>query len=235
MIKGVTFTNEQMTISAELCKRSMEKNGVDECEIFTHDDIRDTEFYAFNKGILDNPKGAGFWLWKPYIIYTCMLEMQDDEILIYSDAGVEFVAPVSEIINRMDEDFFFFTNTHPQFHWCKREVMISMNMPLNIPTGQAQASVIFIKVNQITKDFIKRWLLWCQMPGLIDDTILLNEQAKEFQDHRHDQSILTNLILKSRYKTHWWPTAYAEHIRVPGDSYPMLFNHHRKRNDEWTK
>lgn len=233
MIVGITYTDDNMTISANKCAASMEKNGCNYAEVWKLSDISD-DFRNANKEIFYNERGAGcYWLFKPYIIYKSMLALNDGDMLIYSDAGVEFITPVNEIISRMDEDFFFFTNTHPQFHWTKLEVMIEMGMANpTICGGQAQASVIFIRVNQKTKDFIKQWLLWCQMPDLINDVKIL-PQLKEFQDHRHDQSILTNLIYKHGYKMHWWPTAYAEHIRVEGDDYPVMFNHHRRRNNEW--
>ncbi len=227
MIQGITYTDSNMQMSADLCVQSMGKNGVDITSIYRDDSI-DRVFKTQNWQILSADRGHGFWLWKPYVINRHIDGMADGEILIYSDAGVEFITPVREIIDRMDEDLFFFTNTHPQFHWCKRETMEAMNAGRN-QKGQAQASVIFIKVNQKTRDFIKDWLLWCQMPGLIDDSKWL-EQHREFQDHRHDQAILTNLIYKYGYKMHWWPTAYAEHIRVEGDTYPVMFNHHRKRD-----
>jgi hypothetical protein len=101
---------------------------------------------------------------------------------------------------------------------------------------QVQASVIFFKVNESTKNFVKEWLLWCQMPGFIDDSPSKLPNYPTFAEHRHDQAILTCLQIKHGYKLHFWPTNYSEHIRhtaLPGDDYPTLFNHHRKRNDQW--
>jgi hypothetical protein len=234
MIYGVTYSDDQMTISRDKCIMSMKKNGVDEVE---GNIALDYHFCSVNSSIIDHPRGAGYWLWKPYVISKMMERCCDGDILIYADAGVEFVNHVSHIIDRMDENIFLFTNTHPNHHWTKRETLDAM-MPgwentyhINTPWPQVQASVIFFKVCQETRNFVKRWLLWCQMPGLIDDS--KGAQKPYFQDHRHDQSILTILATQAGYKLHWWPTAYAEHIRVSGDDYPVMFNHHRKRNNEY--
>lgn len=233
----VTYASPNMTRSRDLCVDSALKHGC------THawpqsDDTMSFEFRDFNKEILNQPRGAGYWLWKPYFIYKAMQLMVNGEILVYADAGVEFINNVSHIIDRMDENVFLFTNTHPNHHWTKQETLDEMwpdwfrfYPDKDSRWPQVQASVIFFRVCKETRDFVKRWLLWCQMPGMIDDE--KRQQHPYFQDHRHDQSILSVLATQVDYKLHWWPTAYSEHIRVAGDTYPVMFRHHRKRNNEW--
>jgi len=232
----VTYSDENMTIAMEKCKVSGLKNGVDQTHSYSPGSVS-REFRTNNKEVLDSARGSGYWLWKPYVINDIMKHCNDGDILIYSDAGVEFIAPVQEIINRMDEDIFFFTNGFPQIEWCKGDIMRAINGWHQYESfrdkKQVQASVIFFKVNQKTRDFVKEWLLWCQMPGFIDDSPSKVENCKTFAEARHDQSILCALQIKYGYKVHWWPTQYSEHIRIPGDNYPVIFNHHRKRNNEW--
>lgn len=234
----VTYSDDAMMLSKQLCADSALKHGCTHAWMQSPDTIS-YEFKDFNKDIWQpGNRGADcFWLFKPYVIYKAMQLMADNETLIYADAGVEFINHVSYITTRMDENIFLFTNTHPNHHWTKREVLAAMmpdwdeNYTVDTPWPQVQASVIFFRICKETRDFVKRWLLWCQMPGMIDDE--KDDQYKFFQDHRHDQSILTILATQQQYKLHWWPTQYSEHIRVPGDTYPVMFNHHRKRNNEW--
>jgi len=239
MIRLVCYADEKMTLAQEKCISSSLKYGVDEVSQWTRDRLVSTQFYYHNKNILDADRGAGYWLWKPFIVYEELLRASEGDTVIYSDAGIEFIAPVSEIISRMDEDIFFFTNGHPQKEWCKGDVMKWVNgwsVYDNFNQTQVQASVIFFKINQKTRDFVKEWLLWCQMPGFIDDSPSKHENCKTFAEHRHDQAILTCLQIKYGYKLHFWPTSYSEHIRHTAqaeDNYPSLFNHHRKRNHEW--
>lgn len=261
MIRLVTYADNKMLRALDLCARSAEKNGVDMSFTYQRYMVCGEpgmagiykEFYEFNKEVLDQERGGGYWLWKPYVIYLQMLNAKDGDILIYSDAGVEFVNNVNEIISRMDEDIFFFTNGFPHVEWCKGDVFYSIVKPPVVEVRkyddcidiiskyqhpetdpkQVQASVIFFKVNQKTRDFVKEWLLYCQMPGFIDDSPSKLPNYPTFAEHRHDQAILTCLQIKYGYKLHWWPTQYSEHIRIPGDNYPVIFNHHRKRDNEW--
>jgi len=239
MIIGVTFSDPRMTRSAELCSRSMLANGVDKVWQQNPNTISD-DFVRMNRHILNHERGAGFWLWKPYFIDKAINEpsIADGDIIVYADAGVEFVANVSHIIDRMDEDVFLFTNGFSHAEWCKGDVWRSI-LPVIMPFDiykQVQASVLFIRVTPRTRKFIREWLLWCQMPGLIDDSPSQSPNYLTFAEHRHDQAILTCLQIKYGYKLHFWPTNYSEHIRhtaQPEDNYPTLFNHHRKRNNEW--
>jgi hypothetical protein len=38
-----------------------------------------------------NNKGGGFWLWKPYIIDKVLNEIEEGDIIVYSDAGNELL------------------------------------------------------------------------------------------------------------------------------------------------
>lgn len=254
-VRVITYSDYKMTKAANLCVLSGLKNGCDEMAVFSQSDLPDY-FIGLNLDTLNAVRGCGYWLWKPAIIELSMRELKDNDILIYSDAGVELIAPVSNIINRMDQDIFFFTNGFPQVEWCKADVLntiLGWGMSFHktdcgvlstvdwaaIPYDkqkQVQASVIFFKVNQNTRSFVKEWLLYCQMPGFIDDSPSKLPNYPTFAEHRHDQAILTCLQIKYGYKLHFWPTNYSEHIRhtaQPEDTYPTMFLHHRKRNSEW--
>jgi hypothetical protein len=249
MIYGITYCDETMTKAAELCQKSMERNGVDLCAMATETYIY-PYFKLLNQDIFRNKRGCGYWLWKPYLIWEQLNRIGDGEILIYSDAGVEFIGNVNHIISRMDQDVFLFGNNWNHADWCKFDVMKAINFSHIIGGAnglvsygdlkQAQASVIFIRKSPESVRFVKEWLLWCQMPGFIDDSPSIAPNTPTFQEHRHDQAILTCLQIKHGYRLHWWPASYSDgafvYDKLPqyaGDDYPVLFNHHRKRNNEY--
>jgi hypothetical protein len=224
-----------MTISQTRCTNSAYKNGVDVVWPQNPDTVSH-EFKTINREIFKHERGAGYWLWKPYHIYKAMLLMNEGDILIYCDSGVEIITPVQEIISRMDEDIFFFCNGHQHVHWCKGDVLIKMGCNMLAYHQQVQASTIFFKVNEKTINFVKEWLMYCQMPGFIDDSPSKLPNHPEFAEHRHDQAILTCLQIKYGYKLHWWADKLwymGMRDRWPQDTHPPMFLHHRKRNDEW--
>lgn len=232
----ITFTDENMTKAADMCRISALQNNVDTAAIYRPNDI-DKKFYAKNKSILDAERGPGFWLWKPYFIDKTLRKMNEGDHLIYSDAGVEIINNVNWIIDRMDQDVWLFGNMYQHEHWCKRDVIEAIH-----PTGQfgkqAQASVIVVRNTEAARSFVAEWLKWCQEPGLIDDSPSKTPNHPEFKDHRHDQAILTTLAYRDGIRLHWWPAQYncgAFVYEKTGynDQYPVLFHHHRRRNSEW--
>lgn len=238
MIRFVSYSAPNMTTSLWLACESAKKMGA-ETVWPNNDDCITPEFRENNREILAATRGHGYWLWKPYFINHAMNRCQDGDILIYGDAGCEFIAPFQHIIDVMDQDLFLFCNGHRHVEWCKMDVMNKI-----LPDGgwvtstdmnqmQAQASVIFIRVNQYTRNFIKEWLLWCQMPGMIDDSPSKIPNVPTFAEHRYDQAILTCLAIREEIKLHWWADALwyeSQRYRWPDDHYPSMFRHHRKRN-----
>lgn len=75
--------------------------GFDTCKTFIMDDL-DPEFRRNHSEILTQKRGAGYWLWKPYVIYRSLLSMREGDILMYADAGSHFIADASPLIG-----FFF--------------------------------------------------------------------------------------------------------------------------------
>jgi hypothetical protein len=236
-----------MTESAKVCIQSAMQNGVDEAKYWHESDIYNSfrSFCNWNIEIISSKRGCGYWLWKPAIIYDTIRIMHDEDILIYSDAGVKWINNVNEIISRMNQDIFLFSNGHEHVHWCKMDVIKAINgLTKNdfhnasgdyscLTFQQCQASVIFFKVNQKTRNFAKEWLLWCQMPGFIDDSPSKLPNHPEFAEHRHDQAILTCLAIKYGYKLHWWADKLwyeSQRYRWAEDTYPSMFEHHRFRD-----
>jgi hypothetical protein len=234
MIKLITYSDERMTKSAYVCARSAVMNNCDESQIWIPEQIKDWGLRDRLKKL--GERGAGYWLWKPHIIAIELItNLNDGDILIYADAGVEVINNVRHIIDRMDEDFFFFSNGHRQVEWCKMDAFVVSEVEPNFEDRQVQASVIFMKKTPKVLHFIGEWLNLCEVPGLIDDSPSLAPNWPTFREHRHDQALLTCMQIKHGYKLHWWPAHYCDHIRdgYHADTYPVMFNHHRKRDNEW--
>lgn len=253
MIHLVTYSADNMTRSREVCVQAAKENGADNVYEYTENMLYGSgDFLKNNRDIITAERGKGFWIWKPFIINHVIRDWcKDGDILIYCDAGVKLINNVSHIIEVMDQDIFLFSNGHNHIHWCKKDVIQAINYEKIVEISrteqgagirvdenynnyqQVQASVIFFKVNQNTRNFIKEWLLWCQMPGFIDDSPSKLPNHPEFAQHRYDQAILTCLQIKYGYKLHWWADARwyeSQRYRWPEDKYPSMFDHHRYRN-----
>jgi hypothetical protein len=233
MIHVITYHTEDMSISAERCRLSALRHGADKVWVWTRAAIEQTDFYESNREILDTPRGSGLWAWKPFIILEVLRMCGPNDTVVYMDAGVECVASLKTITNQMG-NIWLFGNMYQHQHWCKGDIMANIGC---YPDGkQCQASVIFVRSD--ARYFIEEWLATCLVPGLIDDSPSKTPNHPEFQENRHDQAILTTLAYKSGVVLHWWPAMYNDGAftyqkDAYTDNYPVLFLHHRRRNNEY--
>lgn len=247
MKKLITYTDDRMTISADRLITSAGKHGFHEAKIYRPDDL-DPLFKLHMMEVLGQERGAGFYCWKPYVVWKAINEMQDGDILMWCDAGTEIIQPIDLLINAMDEDILFFSNGFRHVEWCKMD-LIKLCFTLYGRDGanagesneavnnakQVQASQIIFKVNDITRHFVAHWLKIALTPHMVDNSPSIEPNVPTFSEHRWDQSILCCLQIMYGFRLHWFPSTYGYHIKdqYPADQYPAMFNHHRKRNNEW--
>lgn len=238
MIHVVTYHSEDMSISVERCRLSALRHGADKVWVWTRAAIEQTEFYENNREILDTPRGSGLWAWKPFIILEALRMCGPNDTVVYMDAGVECVASLKTITNQMG-DIWLFGNMYKHTDWCKADAFIPIlsNDFYGYQGKQAQASVIFVR--PAMKGFIERWLTECCIPERINDEPSRLPNTPGFREHRHDQALLTCWAIREHIPLHWWPAMYndgAFTYQKDGytDNYPVLFHHHRKRNNEYS-
>jgi hypothetical protein len=234
----VSYANHRMTIAQKKLEASFlgvpHRAGLTRWTMgFNEPDI-DADFKIKFHAVLSQERGAGYWLWKPYIILKALGRVGDWDYILYSDAGIEIVEDISCLIE-LGKDIVVFSNEWPHVDFCKMDVLQEM-LPgwEDRVYKQTQASAMLLRKTPETVGFVQEWLKWAQLPGFIDDTPSSVLNVETFVDHRHDQAILTNLCIKHNITRHWWPAIYNQgHRDLYGDPWPCLFSHHRKRNSEW--
>jgi hypothetical protein len=238
MIKLVTFTDPRMTISASKLVESAMQYGCDSYSLWNERDLPEW-LYRMHPEMVPDSRGFGWYAWKPFIVCEEILKAKDGDIIIYADAGQTLVNNVQHVVNAMDSDVFLFSNGWPHVEWCKMDTLAAILPDSDWGTSadstmkQVQASLQFYRVSEESRNFVKEWLAWSLMPGLIDNSPSKLPHYPTFAEHRWDQSILGCLQIKYSYPLHWFPTTTAHHLDKGGAPYPEITLHHRKRNNEW--
>ncbi len=72
-----------------ICTETEQLKVFDKIIGYTEKDLmNDTDFWEKHGNfITNNARGYGFWLWKSYLTLKTMSEMNDNDILVYADAG----------------------------------------------------------------------------------------------------------------------------------------------------
>lgn len=168
---------------------------------FSDKDLEE-EFKIKNKNILEQKRGAGYWLWKPYIINKKLKEIPKDDYLIYMDSGACFVRNPQIFIEMIDKrGILLFDMIQKMSRWTKGDCFFKLTEFKDISVykekNQIQATYIFLKKCDFSLSFIEKWLNKCEDEDLITDKKnVYMENSQDFIDHRHDQSILSLLAFK---------------------------------------
>ena len=176
--------------------------GFDDCRAYRPADLAD-DFVRAHAGILNQPRGAGFWLWKPYLVSRALREVEEGDIVFYSDAAVQFVNPIRPMIDFMRSrsvDLLVLGEGFSDAAYTKRDAFILMECDTEryAWTAQRFASCFMVRMSAWSQDFIERYLRFaCDARILTDRPNELGEpNYPGFVDHRHDQSIFSLLTKK---------------------------------------
>jgi len=241
----ISFATSEFLDSQKKLIKSAKQFGIDEAFSYSKREIIRTEFYARNKAILDCARGAGYWLWKPYCILDAMARVNDGDLILYLDSGVDVInnlSPLFDLCVRQGGILLFRGHGNLNRVWIKRDCFVLMNCDFEEYWNAEQVSGaygLYIKCDRVVK-FLQEWLNYGCNPNIITDSANTCglDNFPEFKDHRHDQAILSLLVVKYgirgfRNPSQWGEphkndSRYAENTDS-GSPYKTTFNHHREK------
>lgn len=180
--------------------------------------IYDSGYYERNKNVIDTSStGWGYCGWKGEVILDVMSKVNDNDLVFYSDVSDEiynykFFDWLILRTNQMGGRFFNL-NYYNHGQWTRRKCfqVMGCDTPEFWSHRQLEAGTIGLLKNEDNIKLLKEWSMWCQLP----DSIIAkfgqhqDDNLEGFVDHRCDQSILTNLVIREG-----WETEYMENLRA---------------------
>lgn len=201
---------------------SAAKFGIVELSSYNFDEIKGSSFFKENKEILIQQKGIGYWLWKPYIILETLKGLDDGDITIYSDCGIEIIDDLKPLIDLCDNetDILLFTNSnYTNKIWTKRDCFVLMNCDEERYWNGIHCDAAFCLFKKSAKSikFLEEWLFYGSNINIITDlpNICGAENFPKFIEHRRDQSILSLLAIKYNLVHYRMPTQFGNHYKLP--------------------
>ena len=239
----ISYGNEEYYKSLDLLeKTSLEIGKVDEFIRYTEDWLKTEEFWNKNAFILTRPRGAGYWIWKPYIIMKTFESLENGDCVLYSDAGLKVIdnlTPLFDITSNNPNDGKIIFKLpwvgaqHIAKMWVKRDcfVLTECDEPKYWEAPMTNGAISLWVKNDKNIEFLKIWQRYIRDQRIVTDdpNFCGKPNFMEFVDHRHDQSVLSLLALKYNFELFRDPTQWGNFEKdvYKNSPYPQLFYHHR--------
>lgn len=240
MIIAVNYADRRFRRAQKLNSKTAIQYGADRVIEYTAADI-DPKFRAANKEILSNPRGGGYYLWKPYVFYKAYKELKEGDYLIYTDSGSIYVNPIQKLIDCMEKEnvnimIFSLHNELLERKYTKRDAFIltGCDEEKYAETPQSIGGYMLCKKAADVEDFFNEVLKYAQDIRIISDNP--NTMGKDnyhgFIDHRHDQSVISLISKKRGIKRFRDPSQLGEISHYPKEveersTYPQIIDSHR--------
>lgn len=239
----ISFGNEEYYKSLDLLEEtSLNIGKTDNFIRYTNEWLKTTDFWLKNKFILSQKRGVGYWAWKPYIILETMKDLEEGDVVMYSDAGIKVLdnlQPLFDIAEMLPNNGKVLFKVpwvgveHKARIWIKRDCFILTNCNetkyWDVPMTNGAIS-LWVKNNE-NIEFLNQWQRYLRDPRIVtDDPNMCGwSNFPEFKDHRHDQAVLSLLAAKNNFQlfrdpTQWGNNEIGLFVNSP---YGQLLYHHR--------
>jgi hypothetical protein len=166
------------------------------------DELKDTqEFWERHCDFIEkNPRGYGYWIWKPYIIKKTMEEALDGDSVLYLDSGCELLlekrAMLAADMESAEKLLILGQPTQVEAEYTKADLLAEMGIshPYHLFSPQLQAGAILFHVCPTTRSLVHDWYELASDYKNIDDSPSTLPNFPFFSEHRHDQSVFSLLV-----------------------------------------
>lgn len=179
-------------------------------ESWSYDLIKATAFFDQNRDILQLSRGQGYWLWKPYLIWRALEASADGDLIVYNDCLPEdgnvldhSILPMLAWLSEGDRRIAIARKPAPNRSWTKRDCFHYMGCDDSRYWDEEQviATYLGIVAGPETRSLVAEWLEYCRDARILTDSANACglENLSGYQEHRHDQSVLSNLLIRNEF------------------------------------
>ena len=151
-------------------------------------------FFEKNKHLKETSRGFFWYIWKPWILLRSLLMIEENDVIIYLDAGTEISiigAKNLEYLTLQAKNYGSIFFQIPQLinDFTKKECLDFFDTKkYNLTANNVAAGIIFLRNDKETRKLLANW---CKLT--------IHKNGELFKDHgdlnhRHDQSVLSIII-----------------------------------------
>ena len=206
-IRFASFASSNMKPSLDRIRREAEASRFfTSIHTYTEKDFDKDYWQKYKDRFLQNKRGYGYYMWKPYIVKRELESLADGDILVYLDSGCTINARARK---RFDEYIELARHTDcgvvcfeqkglPDRQWCKADLLQyagALDDPAITETPQFWAGGHVTRKCALSVEFVGKWYDLCHEHfNLITDEPSVLPNLAGFRENRHDQSAFSVLL-----------------------------------------
>jgi hypothetical protein len=219
-VRLISFGTRNYRNNLVRLRRQAEQLGVFDggIHMYTEEDLpKMMSFWEkHGKFVQNNPRGYGYWIWKPFLVQKVMREADSDDIVFYCDAGCDINPEardrMSEYIEMLRSDpsgiLSFQITDQVEKKWSKMDLVKILCAEQEVDSNMLMATIFAVRNIPRARYVIQRWCDTVSSYHMIDDSPSRVPEDPEFREHRHDQSVFSLLRKKEGS------------IVIPDETYP---------------
>lgn len=242
MSKVIFLSFANSTYSPSLCRLKEQLDGcplIDEFHFLTDKDLGQDFLQKLHPSIYR--RGFGYWKWKSYIAKQQFDQMQEDDILVYSDAGCDYnanavgkFAEYIEMVKKHDSGILCFEDNYLERSLTKGDIFEYLVGTINCTqisdTNQRWGGMWIMRKCANTVSLMDKWFDVCMNHfDLITDKASIIPNFPDFRENRHDQSVFS--ILTKQHNALTLPPEEMEKSNFA--NVPFLPTRHKVKS-RWT-
>lgn len=225
-----TFADTRLRRTQQrIYQEAMSMNVFQQCFLWDETKLSSEFINQFWPYFSSQPRGFGYYVWKPYIIEKTLEQIPENSYLFYIDVGcvvntngqkrlLEYIS----LLESSGKSVLGFQLTHKEKTWTKMDLLERMNytFPEQMDTFQCLSGIILFKNTPEGRDFVRKWrTIMEENTHWRDDAPSIAPNDPTFQEHRHDQSVFS--ILLKQYggvildDETWWPDIWDQCTHYP--------------------
>lgn len=208
VLNFITFANTAYMNPSRILSEAEDFGVFDSIRHFTEHDI--PEYIEKHRGFIQHmPFGYGNWIWKPKIVLDALLTMNENDILLYCDAGSKLnkkgITRFHEYVDMLKTSdkyvLVFSTNTAyvPQ-RFIKQDVVMNYYPEFNnrdIYKHYFCAGIFMIKKTQTSLKFMNDWLMLCENYNFLTNSPSLRfNESSDWQGNDCDAALFNICLAK---------------------------------------
>jgi hypothetical protein len=223
----ITFANTNYMVPSRILEQASSFELFDSIKWYTEKDIPEY-IEKHSNFIKEYPLGFGYYIWKPKIIMDKLNEIEENDILLYCDAGCHLnkegksrFLEYLDLLKSKEILGFQTTDFYKGYQVVKNDAIMSYYPEFHNKQYTAiYAGIVFLRKTKQTLQFCKEWLDLCENYHFIDASpSIIHPEVNGFVGNNQDNGLFILCMAKYESIVEYIPAEESNIYKQTGEQF----------------